>query len=280
MTNPEPPDPRALPEDDGDGIDDPTGVHALLSSLPEPGPMPEDLVARIGASLREEADRRERDETVSYALFAGRTRAQHRGAWLRVAAVAAIALVVGAGLLAGTGNLGTNVLTMIGGERSTTPAPATSAPATTTDGGSAPSLGRAGTTGANSTGAPGANSTGAQGAAAQLGAASFHLSGTAYTAGSLRERAQALAAHPPVTLSPGDPESPHLGPIATPLGLASCLTALDLPANARAVVDLATYDGRPVAVIVTRHGDSDQVRVVRRNCGAGNPELVAGPYPL
>ena len=46
------------------------------------------------------------------------------------------------------------------------------------------------------------------------------------------------------------------------------------------MVDLATYDGRPVAVIVTRHGDGEEVRVVRRNCSAGNPELVAGPYPL
>ena len=267
MTSPEPPDQQALHDPDGDGVDDPTGVHALLSSLPEPGPMPEDLVARIGASLREEADRRDRDETVSYALFAGRTRAQHRGAWLRVAAVAAIALVMGAGLLAGTGNLGSNVLTMLGGDRNTTTSPASAA---TTDAGAGSVAGRAGTTAPSDT----------PRSPAQLGAASFHLSGTAYTASTLRERAHALSARPPATLSPGDPESPHLGPIATPVGLASCLSALDLPPKARAVVDLATYDGRPVAVIVTRHGDGEEVRVVRRNCSAGNPELVAGPYPL
>ncbi|HET7303729.1 MAG TPA: hypothetical protein VFJ12_04150, partial [Segeticoccus sp.] len=34
--------------------DDPTGVRALLSSLPEPGPMPAELVERITSSLAEE----------------------------------------------------------------------------------------------------------------------------------------------------------------------------------------------------------------------------------
>lgn len=42
-----------------DSDDDPTGIRALLSSLPDPGPMPEELVQRISASLREEQRRRE-----------------------------------------------------------------------------------------------------------------------------------------------------------------------------------------------------------------------------
>lgn len=37
-----------------DEADDPTGVRALLTSLPDPGPMPDDLVARIEASLAAE----------------------------------------------------------------------------------------------------------------------------------------------------------------------------------------------------------------------------------
>lgn len=44
-------------KDRGDEVD-PTGVRALLSALPEPGPMPEDLVARIHRSLQEESRRR------------------------------------------------------------------------------------------------------------------------------------------------------------------------------------------------------------------------------
>ncbi|WP_203230470.1 hypothetical protein, partial [Segeticoccus rhizosphaerae] len=38
--------------------EDPTGVRALLSSLPEPGPMPPELVARITASLEREQQER------------------------------------------------------------------------------------------------------------------------------------------------------------------------------------------------------------------------------
>ena len=36
---------------------DPTGMRALLASLPDPGPMPDDLVARISAALADEAQR-------------------------------------------------------------------------------------------------------------------------------------------------------------------------------------------------------------------------------
>ena len=39
----------------GDGDHDPTGVRDLLGSLPDPGPMPGDLVARITASLEAES---------------------------------------------------------------------------------------------------------------------------------------------------------------------------------------------------------------------------------
>lgn len=45
--------------DDAQVENDPTGVRALLSSLPDPGPMPEAVVARISASLRDEQERRE-----------------------------------------------------------------------------------------------------------------------------------------------------------------------------------------------------------------------------
>lgn len=47
------PDPRT-PDDDLD----PTGVRALLANLPDPGPMPEELMARISQSLELEQRRR------------------------------------------------------------------------------------------------------------------------------------------------------------------------------------------------------------------------------
>lgn len=49
----------STPRDDAHvGDDDPTGVRDLLSSLPDPGPMPEDLVARIAERLEVEQDLR------------------------------------------------------------------------------------------------------------------------------------------------------------------------------------------------------------------------------
>ena len=46
------------PHDDTAPVEhDPTGMRALLASLPEPGPMPDDLVARISAALEAEAQR-------------------------------------------------------------------------------------------------------------------------------------------------------------------------------------------------------------------------------
>lgn len=43
--------------------DDPTGIRELLASLPDPGPMPEDLVERIGARLAVEQAHREQAST-------------------------------------------------------------------------------------------------------------------------------------------------------------------------------------------------------------------------
>lgn len=51
MTTPE-------PQGHASHEDDPTGVRALLSSLPDPGPMPPELVERITASLAEEQQER------------------------------------------------------------------------------------------------------------------------------------------------------------------------------------------------------------------------------
>lgn len=252
-------------------VDDPTGVHALLSSLPEPGPMPADLVERINASLREEADRTgASDDRVSYALFAGRHPRSGQSPWLRVAAVAALALLVGGGLLAGTGGLTPAFLGLAGGSAgavSASPSNPTTAPAAASPGATEPS--------------PGPSSRAGGSAQNGLsGAQRFVQTRTNYQSATLRDQAAALVAAPPLAIPDLAAEAPHLGPIATPTGLASCLAALDLRGDAQAVVDLATYDGRPVAVIVTRHGDHDEVRVVKRECTTGSPDLVTGPYAL
>lgn len=251
-----------------DQDDDPTGVHQLLSSLPHPGPMPEELVARINALLAEETERREGPEdAVSYALFAGRTRTR-RVSWpLRGAAAAAALVLIGGAAFAGQWGGGSPTQIGMLQPSAATPTPSsTDLPDPTVPGPSA------------------SGGDGVQGerpdADAARGPASFHQSGLAYTAANLRSQAQRLRSAPPATLAPLAAESPHLGPIATPVGLAPCLGALGLPADAAASVDLATYDGKPVAIIVTALPDGAQVHVVRRACGASGAQLVAGPYRL
>lgn len=75
---------------------DPTGVRNLLSSLPDPGPMPEDLVERITASLeREQQDRaRQRDTSNVSPLTTARSRRSRRSRPLLVAGIAAAGLAV------------------------------------------------------------------------------------------------------------------------------------------------------------------------------------------
>lgn len=95
--------------DDAPGELDPTGVRALLSSLPDPGPMPGDLVARISTSLREEQQRREFSATAPHTdviSLAAERHVRRPGrtlAWLGSAAAVAVAATVAVSQLWGGG---------------------------------------------------------------------------------------------------------------------------------------------------------------------------------
>jgi hypothetical protein len=80
----------------GDQDDDPTGVRALLSALPEPEPMPDDLVHRITASLAAEQASRGPGDGVVVPLHA------HRRPGRRVLTAVAVAAGIAAVGLAGT----------------------------------------------------------------------------------------------------------------------------------------------------------------------------------
>lgn len=262
--------PRASePKDPGRGrADDPTGVRALLSSLPSPGPTPVDLAERINSALREQVDPRSlTDEQVSYALFAGRTRRGRGGFWLGVAVVAAVGLLLGGGFLAGTGALGPGLLGMLGGPAAPSALPPGPVTASTPASASSASAGNG-------------ESGGLQRTVVPAGAQRFFESHTNYDHTSLRGQAGALITASPVPARELAADAPQTGAIATAHGLASCLAALDLPSDTGVLVDLATYDGRPAAVLVSRHGDHNEVRVVARDCALDNPALIAGPYPL
>ena len=107
----------------------------------------------------------------------------------------------------------------------------------------------------------------------------IQLSTTNYDAGTLGAKARTLLDHPATPLAALAAESPSLGPIATPVGLASCLSALDVGPGA-ATVDLATFDGRPAAIIVITHDGTSTAYAVERSCSPGNVTALAGATPV
>lgn len=236
-------EPTGPHEPSGDA--DPTGVHELLSRLQPPSEAPPDLVERIQASLRDEQRHREQQRhTPPYALFAGRSaRPGARGLLLAGAAVTGCALLV-----AGTAILPSQWPGMMA-RLSHSPPHATASVEHT----------------------PGTQT-------AMRGAAHVRASGTIYTVTGLTKQAADLRDG----VGPAAPGQATLlsGSIGTGAGLASCLSALDLPADALAWVDVAQYEGAPAAIIVTREPGTDRVRVVSPRCQEGDPGLLAGPLPL
>ena len=70
------------------------------------------------------------------------------------------------------------------------------------------------------------------------------------------------------------------GPLATRAGVDSCLRGLGLQGASAVAVDLATYDGRPAAVLVATSAGRTTAWVVARSCSAGAPGLVRGDVPV
>ena len=108
----------------------------------------------------------------------------------------------------------------------------------------------------------------------------IQLSTTAYTASSLPQQVRRLLTTPGTPIQPGAAEAPSLGPIATQIGLDSCLDALGVKAAQAVSVDLATVDGRPAAVIAVARDGAAVAYAVRRSCTTGDPALLLGPTPV
>ena len=111
------------------------------------------------------------------------------------------------------------------------------------------------------------------------------LSRTAYTAGTLAAQARALLDHPGPSVRDLAAESPGIGPIATPIGLESCLEALGAldathPTADAVSVDLATYDGKPAAVLVVTRAGASTAWAVERSCTTGSPGVLKGATPV
>ena len=214
--------------------DDPTGIHDLLASLPDPGPMPEHLVSRITASLAAER---------SQATLVDLPRRSHP--WRVVLAAAAAALVViGGGLVLDRGLSGNVAASMASGSglADQPSAPPTPAPAG--------------------------------------GRTVVVTSGRSYSAASLAEQASGLGAAALGGSGLGAPAA-GAGGVGTPAGARACAAALGIPSTDPVVVDVATVDGRPAAVVVDAPPSGmSTAYAVGRDCTTGHAALIAGPVSL
>jgi hypothetical protein len=253
---------RQPPPGVSDPDDDPTGIRDLLASLPDPGPMPDDLVSRITASLAEEQQRRPLGRPFH------EVPRPHRPLWRTagLAAAAAVVIGVGAGSLlnhSGPGELGA----LFGRTGTDSAASGAAAAREQSSAGAIPPRAEPSSAGDKALGATG-------------GTVTIHHSARAYTTAAFASQAAAMLAAPGESAPQLSAESPAIGPIGTEVGLRSCLSALAADAYTAATADLGTFDGQPAAVVVLATPAGHTAYAVQRSCSTGHPALLMGPVTL
>ena len=258
-----------VPPDPDDVDEDPTGIRALLGSLPDPGPMPDDLVARIQASLTaEQAARGPHGSGGTGGATVVPLAPRRRWGWkqLGVAAAAVAAVAVGIPALAGGGLGGVTALlageSSSGAAASSAEAPATASPVLTppSDGATSPGI------------AVGERAPGATGPVTLVG------TGTAYTAAALVQQVRASREN---GTSPGKGAPTRTaGPAESQEGLRACLTTLGVEAWMPVWADVATYEGRDAVVAVVSSDTGQQVYAVGPECDRTHPARLTGPLRL
>jgi predicted anti-sigma-YlaC factor YlaD len=219
-------------------LGDQVEVSAWLRRAPDPGPMPPDVVARLDAALAGAASTRSPNGTTA------------RSAGSAVDVTSAGNVLPMAGRAERTGRLG-----RLAESRVTKSLVAAAAVALIGAGGFA-ALHR---NSANPSTAAGASSASAgdKGATVQ-GAAQAAVpvrhSGTKYTTANITDEVRAQLATPVESTGGGSAIQPAAGTdattLASPAGLKACLAALNAPSAVPLLVDLATYNGKPAAVLV------------------------------
>jgi hypothetical protein len=263
--------------DDADPVEhDPTGMRALLGSLPDPGPMPEHLVARITAALEEES-RGVRGATgapsptwvppvapepVSGTYLAGPeddgvvVPLRRRRTWLLGAAAAAVVVIGAGGVVVdrlADGGLVASLGVSQGGNDSAADSAA---------GGAAP---ESGAVAEDPTLGVVVVATGTDYAAAELGRLAAGLPGAP-------EAGDESALRSDLSVSE---------PLAGPAGARSCASGLGVDPDDEVTLDLATVDGRRAAVVVATAADGTaRAWAVERSCTASAPGVIAGPVAV
>lgn len=227
---------------------DPTGIRDLLARLPEPGPMPDDLVARITASLAQEAAAERSSRTEGGARVVD-LRPQRRSRWPLVGVAAAVLAVLGIG--------GLVVNTMPGGLSA--------------------ALDIGGGNGADSAGSAAELAPSTAAADIARGDVVVTSSGTAYDVEHMSEQAAALSASTDPAVPPA---TGRAAAVATPSGARSCADGLGVAPEADLVLDISTVGAEPAAVLLVTGAGGRSVYAVPLSCSAQNPEVIAGPMPV
>ncbi|MDQ1484171.1 MAG: hypothetical protein QOF35_2247 [Actinomycetota bacterium] len=245
--------------------EDPTGVRALLSSLPAPDPMPAQLVERINASLAaEQLQRAARTPSTPVRPLVAFARRRPARVWVAMAAAAAaVALVT----VAGSSIFHPGQITL----------DASSITARTSGGGAASK------SEANGAAAAPSAADRAQGYAAPSAPSApsaliqISQSGTRYTQAGFVSQVQPLhhASYPQASA-----KSPSLGPAATAAGLRECLGAIGAGAAQEVRADVAFYQGAPAVVIVATTNNVPVAYVVEPKCSRTDPAVLRRATPL
>ena len=245
-----PVEPPASPDDD------PTGVRALLSGLPEPAPMPGYLVERINASLNAAQSQRAASfsgERVTPLVATSRRRPGRVLFAIAGAAAVVLVAVVGTGLFKSnqTGGSTTSAASIASGHQ-----------------------------GANSAPPPAASDKSAPEAAAVPALIQIRASETRYTKADFATQARSLGT---AVFSPGQPKavgSLGIRQTDTQLGLTECLSGLGVVSAKIVHADLAFYEGVPAMIIVATTNDVPMAYAVGRDCSKANPDLLHPATPL
>jgi hypothetical protein len=240
-------------------------MRALLSSLPDPGPMPPDLVDRINAALA--AERLQLEQGGDAEVIPFRRRRWGRAA-LVAAAVAAVAIGIPA-LVTGTGpgDL-TALLTRQGtGEAASSASALSGGSAYSTKHGATPPIRQA-------------PSSGQDLASADAQAVTMYATSTAYTTAGLHQQLRTFVDHPGAPMPSVAAAPAQLGRLATPQGIASCLHAVGVMPGERVAADLATFDGAPAVILVVSTDMGQRGFVLSRDCADRQVRPLAGPVAV
>ena len=263
--------------------DDPTGVHALLSSLPHPDPMPEHLVERINASLAaEQAQRAARMESAQVSPMV--TRRAHRRARLVLgiagaAAAVVLVAVVSSLSFSGSQTTGTGISAAIASTSSSggnadeaapnpdAPTPAGGQP----DSRSKPDL-KVSSGEASRSGVSAGEALGAAVDSPGASALQIRQSGTRYTQADFR--AQAVSLHQAALTSSQFQSAADVGPASTTDWLRECMNAIGAPEIQLVEADVAFYEGRPAVIIVGMANGAPLAYVVAPRCSHTDPAIL------